>query len=563
MESFINNLSIRTKINGSSLFLLLALLVGSAYSWFSMNQIGHELVKIAEQDIPLTKNLTRITEHQLEQSIHYERALRYGGLLPKEDTALKRYQSEVAAFHALSKLVHMEMNEARKKVEVYLNDSNGEADQSFKVFRNALNKIFSEHAGFVKHTEAVLELINLGDISKAELLNKKVNEEENELNEELAALLSQVAHFTESAGSKAVAHENLAIKVMSAIAIFSLLLGGLLSWLVSRNIVSRLREACNNIETMSTGDLTQKIEVDGRDEIGVLKGGMALMQKGLLDMISQISVTTSQLATTAEEVSVVMQQTSENIQTQHSETEQISIAMGEMSVAVREVAENVSGTSVAANGANSETDSGRKTVGDMVDGINSLSKQIETTADVIGDLEKDSGNINGMLDVIKGIAEQTNLLALNAAIEAARAGEQGRGFAVVADEVRTLASRTQTSTKEINQIIEKLQQGSRRAAEAMNTSQEQAQAVVARAKLADSSLATIANSVVKIDEMSTAIATAAEQQNTVAENLNSNIKNINDMALANSTSVQETTKAGNDLSRLAQELQTRVEQFKV
>jgi methyl-accepting chemotaxis protein len=290
---------------------------------------------------------------------------------------------------------------------------------------------------------------------------------------------------------------------------------------------------------------------------------MALMQKGLLDMISQISVTTSQLATTAEEVSVVMQQTSENIQTQHSETEQISIAMGEMSVAVREVAENVSGTSVAANGANSETDSGRKTVGDMVDGINSLSKQIETTADVIGDLEKDSGNINGMLDVIKGIAEQTNLLALNAAIEAARAGEQGRGFAVVADEVRTLASRTQTSTKEINQIIEKLQQGSRRAAEAMNTSQEQAQAVVARAKLADSSLATIANSVVKIDEMSTAIATAAEQQNTVAENLNSNIKNINDMALANSTSVQQTTKAGNDLSRLAQELQTRVEQFKV
>lgn len=564
MMKLLNKFSIKTKINGNSLFLLLVLLVGSAYSWFAMNQIGNELEMIAEQDIPLTKNLTRITEHQLEQSIHYERALRYGGLIPQEDIALKRYQSEVAAFHKLSKLVEGELNEARQKIVENLSNSHGDAaDQSFKMVGNALEKISSEHVGFVKHSEAVLELVNHGDISEAEVLNKKVEKEENELNEELIALLSQVENFTESAGLKAEAHEHLAIKVMSAIAIFSLLFGGLLSWLISHNIVSRLWETCKGMETISTGDLTQKIEVDGRDEIGVLKGAMVVMQDSLLDMVSQISLTTSQLAATAEEVSVVMQQTSENIQMQHSETEQISIAMGEMSVAVREVAENVSGTSIAANGANSETDSGRKTVEDAVDGIHCLSKQIETTAGVITQLGQDSENINSMLDVIKGIAEQTNLLALNAAIEAARAGEQGRGFAVVADEVRTLASRTQTSTEEINQIIDKLQLGSRKAVEAMSTSQTQVQAVVVRTELVDSSLATIATSVVKIDEMSTAIATAAEEQNAVAENLNNNIKNINDMALANSTSVQQTTEAGNDLARLAQKLQNLVEQFKI
>ncbi len=388
--------------------------------------------------------------------------------------------------------------------------------------------------------------------------------------DEVAAKMSkEVDSFLETVDQNTVAalsnQQMSAVSTGRTIVIGSIivLLGvGLVYLLVSR-VLACLPKVMVELQRVAEGDLTSSIEVTRRDEIGDLMRGLQSMQQRLLEMISQINGTTTQLSTAAEEVSTVTAQTSANIQQQQSETDQLATAMNEMSATVREVAESVGNTSTAANDANDEAEKGHRVMEQAVQEIGQLAVQIERASEVMTQVERDSANINTVLDVIKSIAEQTNLLALNAAIEAARAGEQGRGFAVVADEVRTLAGRTQASTAEINQIIEKLQTGSRNAAQAMSQSREQARSVVDQSSLASSSLTTIVESVSQIDQMSSQIATAAEEQSTVAEDMNHNLILISDKGKQNASGANQTSQAGQELARMASTLQELIGQFRV
>ncbi len=334
-------------------------------------------------------------------------------------------------------------------------------------------------------------------------------------------------------------------------------------YIIMSRALAYLPSVVVELQRVAEGDLTSAIDVTRQDEIGDLMRGLHVMQKRLLEMVSQITSTTSQLSSAAEEMSVVTKQTSSTIQLQRSETSQVATAMNEMSATVQEVARNIASTAYAANEANSETAEGGKIVGQAIWAIQQLAEQIETASDVISQVEESSSRISTVLDVIKGIAEQTNLLALNAAIEAARAGEQGRGFAVVADEVRTLASRTQDATEEINQMINNLQTGSQKAVKVMSQSQEQTQSAVEQATAAGTSLTRIARTVGQINEMSTQIASAAEEQSAVSEEVNRNIVKINDMSADTATGASQTAQASQDLALMATQLQEMVEQFKV
>lgn len=388
--------------------------------------------------------------------------------------------------------------------------------------------------------------------------------------DEVAAAITQdvesmLARIIRTSEQTSLTQESLSQSSLWSVAFGSVLVligVGILFFSVN-NSLKLLPSLIAHMNKIADGDLTCNISRHRQDEFGQLAASMHTMQDKLHNMIGQIADLTSQLSTTSEQMSASTGESSQRIRQQQHETDQMATAMMQMTQSVMEVARNVSDTATAANATRSETDHGKQVVDQTLEGIRHLSVQIDSTAKVISKVGEDSENISTVLDVIKSIAEQTNLLALNAAIEAARAGEQGRGFAVVADEVRTLAGRTQDSTQEINAIIEQLQVGARQAAQSMNASREQTNAVVEQATQAGASLEVIADSVNQIDAMSNMIAAATEEQNAVADNMQRSVGQLNDSNQGNATSAEHIAEASNNLASMAGQLQHLVQQFRI
>ena len=311
------------------------------------------------------------------------------------------------------------------------------------------------------------------------------------------------------------------------------------------------------------GDLTRRLKVVSNDEVGQVSQGFNDFADKIQHLVIDLKEGIADLSNSTSQMSTVVTKTHSDVQKQRHETAQAAAAVHEMAAAVQEVAGNAVGAASAAQEADSETLSGQKIVEDTIVAIKALSDDVNKASDVIGQLDVDADKIGNVVNVIKEIAGQTNLLALNAAIEAARAGEFGRGFSVVADEVRTLANRTQQSTQEIQSMIERLQAGAREAVGVMDTSKAQSVATVERAAEASGSLTVITGSVSTITEMNTQIASAAEEQTAVADEISKNVQQVADIAehsASNADALSDTTK---EMSALEQRLLRIVNQFKV
>lgn len=343
-----------------------------------------------------------------------------------------------------------------------------------------------------------------------------------------------------------------------------LLAVGITGFLISSLISKNVKNALDSLQYMvDKGDLTARINCNSNDEIGKMVDGFNYFISDLQNTMKQVEGATAQLSTASEEVSVISEQENRNIHEQQSQTEQVATSMNEMVASVQEVAKTAHQTADAAQDARDKAGDGRRIVEQTIGSINLLATEVDKTTDVIHRLESNCESIGSVLDVIRGIAEQTNLLALNAAIEAARAGEQGRGFAVVADEVRTLASRTQESTLEIQKTVETLLSGAAEAVNVMESNRTHTQTSVENAARAGDALGDITQAVSKISDMNTQIASASEEQGAVANEINTNISNINDAASQSTRSTQQTTEASEKLAQLAIELQSQVSKFKI
>ena len=345
--------------------------------------------------------------------------------------------------------------------------------------------------------------------------------------------------------------------------LIALLVGILAAWLITRQITRPLQETLVAVERIAGGDLSQTLQVTRRDEMGVLQQGIQRMGSTLRELIGGIRDGVTQIASAAEELSAVTEQTSAGVNSQKVETDQVATAMHEMSATVQEVARNAADASRAAADADREANDGDRVVGEAIAQIERLAAEVTRSTEAMSHLQQESNKIGSVMDVIKAVAEQTNLLALNAAIEAARAGEAGRGFAVVADEVRGLAQRTQKSTEEIEELVAGLQHGTQQVANIMHSSRELTDSSVELTRKAGGSLESITRTVSNIQSMNQQIAAAAEQQSAVAEEISRSVINVRDISEQTAAASEETAASSVELARLGSQLQQMVSHFRV
>ena len=343
----------------------------------------------------------------------------------------------------------------------------------------------------------------------------------------------------------------------------SIAVAAFIGYITVRAITLPLSRVNELLTVASSGDLTHRLDDSAQDEFGLLARNCNTLIGNLKELITGINVRAEQLAAASEQTSAVTAQTTHFIQDQKSQIGQVATATTEMHSTSQLVVQSAEDTLSQIRHADKEAENVRSISLENKNTIEILAKDVQDAADVINKLHQDSASIGGILDVIRGVADQTNLLALNAAIEAARAGEQGRGFAVVADEVRTLASRTQQSTQEINAMIEVLQAGAERAVAVMNQGKEQTAACVSQTEKATQALDIISDAVHKAHDVSSQIEQSAREQNTVSQEISQKLETIVGIAEETTAGAQQTSDSSHEVARLADELQQSIRQFKV
>ncbi|NMZ36414.1 methyl-accepting chemotaxis protein [Pseudomonas proteolytica] len=428
--------------------------------------------------------------------------------------------------------------------------------------RQLLDQLKTSASGYMTIVDQLIQRVDQDEQMQAlTLLTDKLTPQGVILGRSLDALIDFNQQGAQDAAQSAAQVYQSAQWIVGVIIAVALIATLLLAWLLTRSITTPLAQALRAARTIAAGDLSQSIHVQGKDEPAQLLGALATMQEQLQATIRGISESAQQLASAAEEMSSVMEQSTRGLQAQNDEIEQAATAVTQMSAAVDEVAGNAVSSAEASQASDEDSKHGHYQISETISSIQNLVNEVLDASGKAEGLAVQAQDISKVLEVIRGIAGQTNLLALNAAIEAARAGEAGRGFAVVADEVRSLAQRTQDSTEEIEQMITGIQQGTQDTVGALTSSAEHASQTLQRANSAGSALEKITAAISQINQRNLVIASAAEQQASVAREVDRSLVNIRDLSTQTAAGATQTSAASQELSRLAVDLNGLVTRF--
>jgi methyl-accepting chemotaxis protein len=544
-----NNLGFRWKLLLPIMLLAGILLILALVSARQISNLSHAAFELGDQYVPGLNHLLQ-ADRDMQQALVAERSLIF------LDTKSEK-------FHAMSQSHKDNINQTHERVSKFFEivkdeDMQARRQTFFDLFDNwkTVSTEVKRHRteGGRKGRTAAIEL----SFNEA---NKQFETARNLL-DELSEQLIESANADAQNAHKTSGESYLALGLTLGTGLITcLLVAVLFPGLVTRP----LNRVINTIDDLASGNgnLTLRLEVNSQDELATLASKLNLFLDKLHGLISKLANASKEVQASSQNLLDLNDQTQKLVTTQHTSTDMVATAMNQMSATVRDVAQSASNAAQAARQADADASNGSDLVKSSTESIVNLAQDVERAAEVIHKLETEVESVGSVLDVIRGIAEQTNLLALNAAIEAARAGEQGRGFAVVADEVRTLASRTKESTQEIQKMIESLQQGARNAVSVMNSGQENTKISVQRAESAGASLVEITSAVASISDMNIQIANAAEEQSAVTEDVNKNITEISVVADNTAQISTQASQASTELSAQAEELDRIVKNFTI
>ncbi|NLJ92808.1 MAG: HAMP domain-containing protein [Aeromonadales bacterium] len=622
MLSKLDDLSVRVKLTLGFALVLLATVLIACVSFYALSSVVDRAAKleesstidlllskarISQKDYMLTKKDEDLAQakNYVEQARTQSQQLESSLLVPEDQTLLKNilagteaYEQELARLVRLTEqfeqqLVQMDEQGSRSQEHVAGIETidNSALNWRLGLVRIRLNQkdfaLSRDAADAEKMNARLAALVNDVKEHAAELSSNDVNslivmlEQLNQVQHDFSSTVADLINTEKSITSHAqdvvanaeklltnqeqamVKDSNSAKFIILVMTLMGLAVGIGFAIIITRGIVNPLGLLVAHTTRIAAGDLSQDIKNQRKDELGQLMGQMQAMTLNLRELIGELTQSVSHIASSSEELTAVSEQSRSGVNQQRMELEQVSTAMNEMAATVQEVARHAETAFESARSADSEANDGDQKVTLTISQIGGLADDIRQSLQTINQLEAESMNIGTILDVIKGVAEQTNLLALNAAIEAARAGEQGRGFAVVADEVRALAQRTQEATAQIGDLIIGLQSKAQESVAMMEKSTAKATETVDIANEAGESIHAIARSMSDIQQMNNQIATAAEEQSTVAEEINRSVFSIRDVSDQSAAATEQTAASSSELARQGSELQRLIGRFKL